>query len=266
MASAQCGAYLSDLFKSLRLRRFVKEFTAERSHLNVSRLTLWRRTLLALLPRPIWHALHYQRHGYFGYFRTCLREEMARELDMRSVLNGIGGWWDVTGYGPPSVRGQLFDTLRLMSSEGLDAYNQVTEATDYGLSLRFPLADVRLIEYCMAIPIDQLRRKGLGRLLMRRAAEHLLPDLIRQRRDKCVSGPDYLLRVQADLGQIRQAVKRFSASDTFRRYVDLDCLARTIDRVAAARAQSGDTAWDCLGSLLPACYLGYFLELEDAVR
>ena len=145
-------------------------------------------------------------------------------------------------------------------SAGLDADNLVTQAADYGLSLRFPLADVRLVEYCLAVPTDLKRRNGVGRLLLRRAMERLLPEVIRLRSNKCVFGPDYLLRVQADLDRIRRAAERFRMGAALSRYVSLDCFEQTIDRVSEAGLETPNVAWDCLGTLLPAYYLGRFLE------
>jgi asparagine synthase (glutamine-hydrolysing) len=57
-------------------------------------------------------------------------------------------------------------------------------AQSYGVELRLPFYDTRLIEFCAAIPEDQKLRDGLVRWVMRNAMEGYLPDLVRLRPEK----------------------------------------------------------------------------------
>ncbi|MGA2262695.1 MAG: asparagine synthase-related protein [Acidobacteriota bacterium] len=57
-------------------------------------------------------------------------------------------------------------------------------AQDFSQELRFPLLDVRVIELLLGAPVEQLRKGGCPRSLMRRAMKGILPESIRLRRDK----------------------------------------------------------------------------------
>lgn len=57
-------------------------------------------------------------------------------------------------------------------------------AARYGLEARHPYTDRRLVEFVVAVPPEQWRWAGVGKLLMRRAMVGLLPETVRQRLGK----------------------------------------------------------------------------------
>jgi len=260
-ASFNSPRHLACLLGSLKLGRFIREYSAEREIIGISNFRLWRQLASAQLPRKVWHALSYQRHGYLGHHGTCIAELFAQEVDLRTKLNATP-YWDCTNYLPSSARAILQEYIMGLADEGVDTHNWVTEAADYKLSLRYPLIDVRLVEYCLAVPSDQHRRAGVGRRLIRRATKDLLPDLIRLRKDKGEFGPDLLLRTQKDLDQIRQELKRQQTTVDLGRYVDYACLEQAADRIERKTLQDPFPSYDGRAILLPAYYLGRFLELR----
>ena len=260
-AASFCGPrHLACLLGSLQLGHFVREYAAERKKLGLSNLRLWRHLALAQLPRKVWHSLSHQRHGYLGVSNSCIREDFARDIDLRTMLNA-SLFWDVTAYQPPSTRTILQAYVMGLVDEGVDNHNWVTEAADYNLSLRFPLSDVRLVEYCLAVPSDQHRRAGVGRRLIRRATEHLLPDRVRLRTEKMEFGPDFLLRAKLNLDRIRQGLERQRTTVGLGRYVDYACLEQAVDRIERTTLGDPFPSYDGRAVLLPAYYLGRFLEL-----
>lgn len=54
-------------------------------------------------------------------------------------------------------------------------------ADDSAIDLRFPYFDRRLIEFCLALPVDQKMKNGESRSIMRRAMQGLLPPIVRSR-------------------------------------------------------------------------------------
>lgn len=52
------------------------------------------------------------------------------------------------------------------------------------LNISFPLLDKRLVEFCIGLPIEQKRRHGFGRYLMRRAMKGYIPEDLRWRQNK----------------------------------------------------------------------------------
>lgn len=61
-------------------------------------------------------------------------------------------------------------------------------AAGFGVEVRHPFLDRRLVEYLFSIPAGQLHRPGLAKPLLRRATAGLLPDSVRLRPDKTKLG------------------------------------------------------------------------------
>ena len=57
-------------------------------------------------------------------------------------------------------------------------------AARFGIELRHPFRDRRLMEFCLALPAEQKLHKGLNRMVMRRAMAGIVPDEIMCRGDK----------------------------------------------------------------------------------
>ena len=64
----------------------------------------------------------------------------------------------------------------------LEVVNRASAA--FGLEGRYPFADRRLMEFCLALPPTQRFRRGQTRGILRRAMRDTLPDAIRNRNTK----------------------------------------------------------------------------------
>jgi asparagine synthase (glutamine-hydrolysing) len=65
---------------------------------------------------------------------------------------------------------------------GRERYDRVASA--FGIELRDPFLDLRVIQFCMSLPLDQLHRGGFGKALLRRAMAGRVPTEIIERRAK----------------------------------------------------------------------------------
>jgi asparagine synthase (glutamine-hydrolysing) len=61
----------------------------------------------------------------------------------------------------------------------------------FGVEPRHPFYDQRLLELCLALPGRLKRRDGLSRYVLREALAGVLPERVRQRRDKTSLGPQF---------------------------------------------------------------------------
>lgn len=79
-------------------------------------------------------------------------------------------------------------------------------AASYGVDYRYPMLDIRLIQYCLDLPPQQKRRDGVQRRMLRLATQGILPDPLRLRSDKTgATVPTAHMRVyndQAMLGNL----------------------------------------------------------------
>lgn len=62
---------------------------------------------------------------------------------------------------------------RYHTSKRMETEN--SESEEYGLEVRYPLADVRLLEYVISVPLEQRSTDYKKRLLFRNSISHLLP-------------------------------------------------------------------------------------------
>jgi asparagine synthase (glutamine-hydrolysing) len=66
------------------------------------------------------------------------------------------------------------------------------EAIRHKIVSRYPYFDIRLLEFCLAMPAVQKFRSGTNRNIVRRALRDVLPDSIRLRKDKTNFAPSML--------------------------------------------------------------------------
>ena len=92
---------------------------------------------------------------------------------------------------PTSVRQKHWQSI----TGGVLALN--LEAVDrcaaaFGLEIRHPFLDRRLVEFCLAVPSEQKFRKGFGRVIMRQGLHNILPEMIQWRGDKANMGANFI--------------------------------------------------------------------------
>ena len=99
-----------------------------------------------------------------------------------------------------------------------------------GVEYRFPLLDRRLLEFVLGLPPEQFRRGGVGRWLMRHAAQSLLPPDCCRRLAK--DDVHLLLDVpeDAEARTLLAILEAGSASPTRTRYVDMSRLLASLSR------------------------------------
>ena len=95
------------------------------------------------------------------------------------------------------------ESHRIALTAGAGAIASVLEETSHlasmdGVERRHPFYDVRVLNYCLSLPVDQKLRDGWSRSILRRALGDVLPEEVRCRMDKADLSPHFersLLRV-----------------------------------------------------------------------
>jgi asparagine synthase (glutamine-hydrolysing) len=84
---------------------------------------------------------------------------------------------------PATLRAHHWQSL---SAPALTAVLELADWTGaaFGLELRFPFCDRRLVEFCLALPADQKLADGWTRAVLRRAMSGILPERVRTRLSK----------------------------------------------------------------------------------
>lgn len=99
----------------------------------------------------------------------------------------------------------------------------------HGIEIRDPTADRRLCQFLLSIPTDQYLRKGMDRLLVRRAFAGVLPDEVVWNRRQGRQTPDWALDVLDARADIKAEFDKLSRSPIGRQVQDLERLRKLID-------------------------------------
>ncbi len=152
------------------------------------------------------------------------------------------------------------DQFRQLASGLLPFVLEVAEraAAAFGIEARFPFFDVRLVEFCLALPSDQKLSGGWTRNIERRAMDGILPPAVRWRRDKTNLFPHF---IDALLRQERALLDRvvLAPSVELARYVNIAAL-----RSAYARYRTRPAEDDAL-AVWRAVTLALWLEQQVSV-
>jgi asparagine synthase (glutamine-hydrolysing) len=136
----------------------------------------------------------------------------------------------------------------------------------WGLDLRQPAADLRVIETCLAMPLREFTRGGVLASVYHRAfADRLPPTLLAEQR-RGLQAADWHEGLAAGRGKLLAELERIEASRTAQRTLDLPRLRRLAETLP-------DRAEDYLASmpalrfvLLRGIALGHFIRRADEGR
>jgi asparagine synthase (glutamine-hydrolysing) len=135
---------------------------------GVPLLALGAQTAGHFVPGPLWHALRRlggRSVGTKSYSAVSLAQ--IAELQRKSKARAF----DMTG----RPRKDPYETRlwAISQADGGNSYKGVL--AEWGLSVRDPTADKRVIEFCLATPFEEFVRGGVPRSLARRAFADRLP-------------------------------------------------------------------------------------------
>jgi asparagine synthase (glutamine-hydrolysing) len=146
---------------------------------------------------------------------ALIHPDFARSVDVYSRIEPMdrGGFREST-VDLISTRFQALFSLPNANKKG----SMITKfSLRYGVWERDPTADLRVIRFCMAVPIDQYVQNGMDRSLLRRSMKGYLPDEVRLNQGKRgVQSADWLHRTLPDwplvMGQLQRLVRDSAVS------------------------------------------------------
>jgi len=127
----------------------------------------------------------------------------------------------------------------------------------FGLEIRDPTLDRRVLEFCLGIPDDQYVRNGTDRYLIREAMAGLLPGEVLMNRKRGAQSMDVISRIRADVDKTRAALRRLDRSELAGEYLDLEKMRNVLNRVQ--REYTPKTAQEAKTILLRGLMMGMFL-------
>jgi asparagine synthase (glutamine-hydrolysing) len=114
-------------------------------------------------------------------------------------------------------------------------------AASYGVDYRYPLLDVRLLQFCLALPAHIKIHKGVKRNMIRQATQGILPDEIRLRQNKSrATVPTSRLRIMYDQDIIIRYLMTLANNKLLCQYIDSDIIEQLISSMQVNLAQRND--------------------------
>lgn len=215
--------FLHQLFRRGRLLRLGTE--AARLYRGGTRLgTIAAQVLGPILPESVWNGIGRLRGGDRSLTSvSALSAERAAALGVyeRATERGLD-----LNYRPrrDPVEARLWMLRRVDSGN----YRKGALA-GWGVDVRDPAADRRLIEFCLSVPVEQFLLGGSRRSLARRAFADRLPREVAEERRKGVQAIDWHEGLTAGRGDIAEEVEAIAECAAAAETLDATMLRRLVE-------------------------------------
>ncbi len=260
------GVYF-DLFRKGRLARLWSEmrpigpgFVAKRRHFKTHILSgflsdsMWDR-----LERMLGHADVARRLRRY----SMIHPEFARDALVVDRALDTG----VDFHGRPTHAGRRFWYHTQEQLAGGFAPWKSAMAGLYGVDMRDPLGDRRLVEWCFGVPEEQFRRDGTGRWLIRRMMQGVLPDSVLYKPvENGRVNADWHLRQSRDLEATRASVARMADDPSLARMIDIPRLRALLDDWPEQAPADHERLVQLMVAVPRALHVGRFVQLVNGTN
>lgn len=191
--------------------------------------TLIGQGLLPLLPTPLWLSVERaRRRNNAGkppwQSDSAINPEFAREqrVAARARVNS------------QYVQFRLRPDTRLHRSKVIELHQDATcditsgYQAQYGVDMRDPTADVRIIEFCLSLPEEQYLHDGVSRRLIRRAMAERLPVEVLANRQRGLQAADWFERLSGACSEVSTELTRLEQSELARHVLDLERMRQLV--------------------------------------
>jgi asparagine synthase (glutamine-hydrolysing) len=132
--------------------------------------------------------------------------------------------------------------------------------TLYGVEMRDPTSDQRLVDFCLSLPEEMYLRDGTSRYLMREAMASRLPNEILAQRQRGQQGADWLDRYLAASSELKRELEDQEGCELAREILDLPRLRTMVAKLPKVTADDKNVIRDVRGVLDKALMMGRFLR------
>jgi asparagine synthase (glutamine-hydrolysing) len=176
--------------------------------------TAWLRARGHINSLPLWHK------------SSAINPDFAKAMNIDKRLKSYG----FSYFMKPEPDSRKFRQLMLndgTSNEKADI-QQAFRAL-YGIEMRDPLGNRRLVEWCLGLPESQFQRMGRARWLIKRVMKDKLPPEVLYKRDDGKQASDWHYRMTQDLPKIREELEAIVDDPDTSRYIDTKRIKAFLD-------------------------------------
>jgi asparagine synthase (glutamine-hydrolysing) len=182
--------------------------------------TIAAQTIGPFLPRPLWRAIGRLRGGGKGLADYSLVRAEEAELQAQAGRRGLD-----LSYRPR--RDPVGTRLWVFARTDPGTLNKGILA-GWGLDMRDPTADRRLMEFCLRVPAEQYLSGGTPRALARQGLADRLPEAVLSERLKGLQASDWHEGLSAAREALAEQVESLARSPAAAAAVDVDRLRRLV--------------------------------------
>jgi asparagine synthase (glutamine-hydrolysing) len=250
---------LAGHLSSGRLLRLARETVALRRR-GLPMKSIASHTIGPFLPAGLWQAInraagrHYRDIGRFSALRAERAEEVAPKAAARDLDFTFRPWKD-----PVAMR------LWVMGGVDFGNYNK-GYLGGWGIDVRDPTADRRLVELCLSIPAEEYLVGGETRAIARRAFSDRLPPIVTRETRKGMQGTDWHQGMIAGWDEVRGEVDRFAEVPEAARSLDTERLKKLLDAPPEGKWNSEEVVAAYRLALLRGVSGGHFIRKAKGVN
>lgn len=248
--------WLTELADSGRWLRLIREARALRKNGAARRREIAAYSIGRRLPEPVWRAgrklMRARDEDLSVYSALNQARRRALDLDARAKEQGLD-----FSYRP---RKDAFD-LRVWGMLRVDLANQSKGAlAGWGVDLRDPTRDRRVLEYCLSVPPEAFLAGGRPRALALRAFGDRLPEAVVANRRRGSQAIDWHEGLTSGREGLREEIDRLEQVPAAAAALDLPRLRRLVDEWPEGDWDSSKAVSEYRLALLRGVANGHFLR------
>jgi asparagine synthase (glutamine-hydrolysing) len=208
-------------------------------------------------PQPIFRKYVQWRRGQNPPWHdsSFIHPEFARQCDVIDRAARALEPFDTAPISNPRL-GRIADLQ--IYAEAVDWHSTVR--ANYGLDIRSPAFDRRLVEFCFGIPLNQYLRDGRDRWLIRRAMEGRLPSMVLNQKKVGAQAADWYPRLTRDRNNIAEELKRLAENPEVASIVDMQRLNAVVENWPDSQPPEYTAEQGQLLAVPDALGVAYFVE------
>jgi asparagine synthase (glutamine-hydrolysing) len=246
---------LAELVRSGRWAQWAQKAIAQMKGRQLTWKGVLAQSFSPWLPRPVWLWLsRLSGRDYDVRHYTALSPARLVELDIprlareRNLDLTYRPWKD--GF-----------AMRLWVLRRVDMGNYTKgNLGGWGIDMRDPTADRRLIEFCLSVPLEQYVADGVPRALARRAFADRLPKAVIEERRKGYQAVDWHERVTAARDRLGEELERLDACAPAAKALDVAKLRKLLDNWPTGGWERDEVMMPYRLALLRGLSAGHFLR------
>lgn len=213
--------YYVHLIKRMKWIQFTRELKSYSRNIGVG-----RSKILPVISKKLFPFLN-QEEEY--QFPMLINSDFAKKMNAFDNIQKYGIGVDKSPtYSIFEERKYFIDNEFIWNTNGVSFAKL---SLQYGMLIRDPTNDIRVINYCMALPLEQFINNGMNRALIRKATEGYLPDKVRLNQTNYgVQGADWVHRMMPYWSDLIEEAKQLLEDKDVGQYLNMETIRTALSK------------------------------------